>query len=83
MTDQDWSWIRDRLPVYRVMLKYWIRISKSLGGDVVDFYKYDLTPDQIEEIDKELKETLGVEVDHEPFLSEQFRELLMETETQA
>ncbi|MFB6175023.1 MAG: hypothetical protein ABEJ87_03520 [Candidatus Nanohalobium sp.] len=43
---------------------------------------YDLTPEQIREIDQELQEKTGIEIDHEPFLTEQFQGLMME-ETEA
>lgn len=44
---------------------------------------YDLTPEEIEKIDRELQESIGVEIEHEPFLSDNFSELMMETETEA
>jgi hypothetical protein len=38
----------------------------------------DLGSEEIEKIDSELKEVIGVEVSHEPYLADRFRNLFME-----
>ncbi len=48
----------------------------------MDRFDYDLTPRQIEELDYELQEKMGIEINHEPFLTERFQGLMME-ETEA
>lgn len=43
---------------------------------------YDLKPHEVEKIDRELQQIIGVET-HPPFLQENFSDLFMETETSA
>ena len=38
---------------------------------------YDLEPRQVEKLDKELKERIGIEIEHEPFLTDKFSHLFM------
>lgn len=39
---------------------------------------YDLTAEQVEKIDRELQETVGIELEHEPYLSDRFKDLFIE-----
>ena len=38
----------------------------------------DLGSEEVENIDSELKQVIGVEVSHEPYLADRFRDLFME-----
>lgn len=42
--------------------------------------EYDLTEDELEQIDSELSEKIGIEIEHEPYLAGRFEGLMMETE---